>query len=413
MSFTQFVAFRYLSSSRGNRFFSWISSLSILGICISVAAMVVVLSVINGFKAELRDRFLQANAHILAYKYPAGLSDYEQWVDAVMKDFGKDVTGVAPFVHYETMARRGSIMHGVLTRGISPVKRETVQSAKKLIRPHEALTILQQEIDDFQSTKQSPEKPAIIVGAGLLKIFDAKIGDDIEIISPTNDTTHGIKKFRIVGVYDSGLKFYDNRIMVMSLSSAQTFFSMGDRVTGLEIGLKQPDYSPSIAGMMQEKYALQIREWQTFNQPLFKAIQMERGVIFLVVSLTALVASFNILTTMFVAVTQRQRDISLLKALGASNKQVVRIFLTKSIFMGIVGSMLGLALAVLISKLLERYKFIDLPEPYWLSHLPVNYDPAVYLGVAALSIFGCFIAGIFPAYVAARVNPTEGFRGTK
>ncbi len=413
MNFSQFVALRYLKANRDNRFFSWIAILSILGIAISVAAMVVVLSVINGFKTELRDRFLHANAHILAYRHPAGMEAPERWEDTVYKDFGKDVTGISPFVHSESMVRNGSIMQGVLVRGLSPRAREKVQKSGNLIQPPSALDILQAEIDHYQTSRSIPPVPAVVVGSGLLRILNAKIGDTIELVIPSASEDSSVRTLKVVGTYDSGLKHYDNRILAISLRTAQTFFNMGDRVTGLEIGLRNPDGSPDVAQRMQDKYSLQIREWQSFNRPLFDAIQMERGVIFLIVSLTALVASFNILTTLFVSVTQKQRDVSILKALGASNKQIIRLFINQGIYMGIIGASIGLVLAFMISQLLERYKFIDLPDPYFLSSLPVNYDITVYLGIATLSVAGCIIAGIFPAYVAARVNPSEGFRGAR
>ncbi len=413
MNFSQFVALRYLKANRDNRFFSWIAVLSILGIAISVAAMVVVLSVINGFKTELRERFLHANAHILAYRHPAGMEDPERWEDVMRNDFGKDMVGTAPFVHSQTMVRSGSIMHGVLVRGLSPRLRETVQKAGKLIQPPQALDRLQAEIDEFHKSGKLPVMPSVVVGSGLLRILNVKVGDTIEIIIPSGDDTSSVRVLKIIGTYDSGLKHYDNRILAISLSAAQNFFNMGSRVTGLEIGLKNPDASAEVARRMEQKYSLQIREWQSFNRPLFDAIQMERGVIFLIVSLTAVVASFNILTTLFVSVSQKQRDISILKALGTSNRQIIRLFINQGIYMGLIGAALGLILALAISQLLQRYKFIDLPDPYFLSTLPVNYDAGVYLGVAALSVVGCIFAGIFPAYIAARVNPSEGFRGAR
>lgn len=413
MNFSQFVALRYLKANRDNRFFSWIAILSIAGIAISVAAMVVVLSVINGFKTELRDRFLHANAHILAYRHPAGMEDPERWEDVVNKDFGKDITGVAPFVHSQSMVRNGSVMQGVLVRGLSPRAREKVQKSGNLIQPPSALDTLQEEIDNFHQTKTVPAVPSVVVGSGLLRILNANVGDTIELVIPSEAADSSVRALKIIGTYDSGLKHYDNRILAISLSTAQKFFNLGTRVTGLEIGLKDPDRSPLLAQKMEDKYSIQIREWQEFNRPLFDAIQMERGVIFLIVSLTALVASFNILTTLFVSVTQKQRDVSILKSLGASNKQIVKLFINQGIYMGLIGAGIGLVLAFAISKLLERYKFIDLPDPYFLSNLPVNYDASVYAGIAALSVAGCIIAGIFPAYVAARVNPSEGFRGAR
>lgn len=412
MPFAYSVAFRYLQSSRENRYFSWITLLSLTGLAIGVAALIVVLSVINGFEFELRNRFLQANAHIMAYRYPAGMVNPEKWASMIQKDFHEVVRGTSPFIHYETMAKHGGIMQGVLVRGIFPRQRENVQSLHGLIFPPEALDKLQAEIDDAASGKPEPEVPSIIIGKGLLGIFNAKVGDTIHLIAPSENRFSDMKRFKVIGTYNSGLKHYDNRLIAMSLTAAAQFFNMGETVTGLEIGLNDPDLSPAVARQMEEKYNLSFREWQTHNKPLIDAMERERVVIALIVAMVVLVAGFNILSTVFVSVSQRQRDISILKALGAHNRQIIGLFLVQSLSIGFGGSILGVIMAGGISYVLETYPFIDLPEPYFLTSLPVHYSPSVYGGVSACAILICLIAGLYPAFVASRVIPTEGIKGT-
>ena len=268
MSLSNFVAIRYLKSNRENRFFSWITVLSVSGLAIGVAALIVVLSVINGFEEELRKRFLHANAHIMAYRYPAGLSDPDRWAEVILKDFPKDVKGVSPFVHYETMAKKGTIMRAVLVRGISPDAREKVQSLEGLIKPFSALKILQNEVDLRRNGKPAPEIPSIILGSGLRRILDVDIGSNLKLITPTENRYSDTKTFKVVGIYDSGLKHYDNRLIAMSLPAAGDLFSMGDLVTGLEIGLRDAGRSGLVAKSMDEKYNLSFREWQTYNLSL-------------------------------------------------------------------------------------------------------------------------------------------------
>lgn len=412
MSVSRFIALRYLRTSRENHFFSWISVLSIIGLAIGVAALIVVLSVINGFEVELRNRFLHANAHIMAYRYPAGMANPERWQEIIEHDFKKEVKGTAPFVHYETMLKNKSYMHGVLVRGIAPRQRERVQSLEGLITPPDAINLLQKEIDDVEKGGTLPETPALIVGSGLLGILDAKIGDIVQLVSPSEDKYTEMYPFKIVGVYNSGLKHYDNRLVAMSLVAAKRFFKMGDVVTGLEIGLYHAEDSIKVTRKMDEKYQLTFREWQSFNGPLFETMEKERFVISLIVAMVVLVASFNILTTIIVAVSQKQRDISILKALGATNRQIVALFLNQGVYIGTIGSLLGIVLALIISKALETYQFIDLPEPYFLKHIPVHYSPEVYLTIALAAVVVCTLAGLYPAIVAARVRPTDGFRGT-
>ena len=386
--------------------------LSITGIALSVGVLIVVLSVINGFETELRDRFLSANAHVLAYRYPNGLRNVERWEEKLRQDFGSEITGVSPFIHYETMIKKGPLMHSVLVRGFEPYRRETVQSIVKSVEPQTALKSLQKQHDDMRQSKTLPAVPEIILGAGVLSIIDAKVGDLISLISPRSSDNNRVMRFRIVGIYHSGLKHYDNRLVAMALPVAQKFFQMGPYVTGLEIGLVEPDQSRIVAGKMLDQYSLSIKEWQSFNRPLLEALKTERVVIMLIVALAAVVASFNILTTLFVAVTLKQREISILRALGARSGQIISLFLKQGILFGCIGGSLGSVLALGASFLIEKYQFIDLPDPYFLTNLPVDYDWRIYVSFAGTGVLFCMIASVFPALSAARVLPSEGVKGT-
>lgn len=415
MSVTTLIALRYLKASRESRYFSWIATLSVVGIAIGIAAMIVVLSVINGFETELRNRFLAANAHVLAYRFPAGLRDHDRWSQMIETDFAKQVKGVSPFVHSETMVRKDNMLHAMLVKGIDPVRREKVQNVGDVVRPKTALSELQKEIDGTMPEAEIRENPGIIIGVGLLTLLQAKIGDTVELISPTSDDPFGqFKKFRVVGVYDSGLQYYDNQIGIMSVSAAQELFRMGEIVTGIEIGLFDPNASVEIGNRMSDKYpSLSIKQWQSYNSNIFEAMENERVVIGLIVWLVALVAGFNILTTLFVSVNQKQRDISVLKALGASNAQILSLFLKQSLYVGIMGTGLGVILAFAIGNLLERYQFIKIPEVYLLATLPVEYDWRVYLVVSLGGLLICALAGIYPSWAATRVTPTEGLTGIR
>lgn len=407
MKFNRMIVSRYLQSNRENRFFSWITILSILGLAIGVTALIVVLSVINGFESELRRQFLHANAHIMAYRYPQGVAEPEKWIKIIRRDFENDVRGVSPFIHYETMAKSNAIMRAVLVRGISPKLRESVQSAEGLLRPANAADALQKEVESGQVSAIPP----VIIGNGLKNILDVEVGDVTELISPTEGRYSETKKFKVVGVYSSGLKHYDNRLILMSLNAAQDFFNMGELVTGLEIGLHNPDKSQLVTDKMDEKYKMSFREWQTYNRPLFEALERERNVISIIVAFVVIVAAFNILTTIFVSVSQKQRDISIMKAVGATNGQILKLFVTQGIAIGIIGSILGAVLALGASWILDTFPIIDLPDPYYLSSLPVTYNPLTYLAVCGAAVIICIVASLYPAFLASKVTPTDGFRG--
>lgn len=407
MGFTNFIAVRYLRADRQNRFFSWISVLSVVGIAIGVAAMIVVLSVINAFETELRQRFLAANAHVLIYRYPSGLKEYQKWIDQINTDFKSDVKAAAPFIYVETMAKYEGFMQSVMMRGIIPSEREKVQPLASLIEPKSALDI----IEKYKVSKTSTEQvPPIIVGRGLMTLLNAEIGSEISLIAPHESSISSVSRFKIVGTYYSGLNHYDDKIAFAPLRAAQLFMNMGDIVTGLEVGLFKPMQSPQMAEKLEAKYPLSIKEWQSINRPIFEAMKMERNVIGIIVALVALVASFNILTTMFVAVTQKQRDISLLKALGSTNMRILTIFIKQGALIAVVGCLLGTVLAVALSETIKRYDIIKLPDIYLLARLPIEYDWRVYGMVVGISIFMAMIASLGPAIIAARVSPSQGFR---
>lgn len=408
MSAAPLIARRYLISTGSSRYLSWMTVLSIVGISIGIAAMIVVLAVINGFEKELRNRFLAANAHVLAFQYPAGIDSAKAWSDRINHDFGSELTGISPFVHSETMATKDGLMHNILIRGIHPVLRKSAQDLSSLVKPESALSELTKSFE--QGDKYLGPRP-IILGSGLLSILQIKVGETVKLVAPESSLIGELRDFTIVGVYDSGLKHYDNKIGITALTDAQDFFKMKQRVHGLEIGLKNPKNSPDVARRMSQKYSLTIKEWQSFNKQMFESMNMERAVISLIVALVAFVAGFNILTTLFITVTQKQRSISVLKALGASDWQVLKIFIFQGFLIGVIGAVLGVVMAFGISKILENFEIVNLPDLYLLAKLPVTYDASVYLSMAVAGCFICVLAGIYPAWVASRVNVVEGFRG--
>ena len=408
MSFAAFIALRYLIATRASSFLTWISMLSLAGISIGIAAMICVLSVINGFEIELRNRFLAANAHILAFQFPFGIDDPAAWMKLIEDDFGPDLTGVSPFVHSETMATKDGLMNNILVRGIQPILRKKTRDITPYVEPKSGMDELTRSFEHPESFRGP--KP-IILGIGLLSILQSKVGETIKLVAPESSSFGELREFLVVGTYDSGLKFYDNKIGIMAINDAQAFFRMKNRVHGLEIGLKHPENSRDIAAIMSRKYSLTIKEWQTFNKQMFETMEMERAVIALIVALVAFVASFNILTTLFITVTQKQRSISVLKALGATNWQVLRIFIFQGLFIGIAGGILGALLAFIISKILANFEIVHLPDHYLLARLPINFEVKVYATMSAAGCLICVLAGVYPAWIASRINVVDGFRG--
>jgi lipoprotein-releasing system permease protein len=406
------MALRLLVSNRQDNFFSFISLLSVLGISIGVAAMIVVLSVIDGFETELRNRFLAANSHVLIFRFPSGMTEPQKWQNDVESKFSKSITGVSPFIHMESMARYKGAMHQILVRGISPAQRAKVQELAQFVRPEKAFKPLDEEISNPDVLANPDFEPSVVLGVGLLKTLGLKEGDTIELLSPTSEDPFGaLSKFKIAGTYDSGLAHYDNKLVLMSIPAAQRLFHMTDLVTGLEVGLKAPWKSKEVAAKMSDEFPyFSVKEWQDYNRNMYDAIELERSVIGLLVAIVALVGGFNILTTLVISVVQRQKAISVLKSLGAKNKQIVNIFIRQGALMGGVGAVGGLILALLVSLAIERYQFVKLPEIYLLAKLPMNYDLKVYFGTALGGFLISLLAGIYPAMVASKMDPSQGFK---
>ena len=402
MQLTSFMARRYISSHGSHHFFSFISILTMAGIAIGTAAMIVVLSIINGFETELRNRFLAANAHIMMYQLPRGVKDSEKVEERVGEIFSPEViTGIAPFIHQEAMVQQGSQLLNVLVRGTDPKKRESVQPIGSYVSPETALSKISAEIT---APSLSP-RPGVIVGVGLAKKLGVELGESISVISPESEDLLGeFRSYRVVGWYNSGHAHYDDKLIILSLKAAQQLAHMPDSVTGLEIGLVEPwqDAEKVQSEIRKQFPAFIVKRWQEYNSSMFEAIRDERMLIALLVALVALVGGFNILTTLFVSVFQKERDISLLRALGCTKIEVMSIFVKQGFFMGLIGSSCGLILALVLSYVLEKYQIIALPEVYMLANLPVEYDPWVYGMTCVVSLIIATVAGILPSRASAQ-----------
>ncbi|RZA20259.1 MAG: ABC transporter permease [Proteobacteria bacterium] len=410
MALSSRIALRYLHASKGNRYFSWITILSVAGLAIGVAALIVVLSVFNGFEFEVRHRLLQSNAHVIASLYPAGLKEPNKWIRHIRADpdFGSKISAISPFIHSESLAKQGSSLVGIIVRGINPKLQNRVQSLDSLIKPESALKLLQDEM----TMKALPEVPSVILGEGLFRTLNAKLGTTIALVTPSFKGVSTTATYKVVGTYNSGLKQYDDRLVLLSLSAAQAFTGMGQKVTGLAIGLKNGDDSTTVSETMSRRYTnLTIKEWQSLNRRFFELMDTERFRVGLIVALVGIVAGFNILTTVFVSVSQRQSDISVLKALGSTTPQIMQIFLIQSSLIGVIGSGSGVIMAGLLSWFLQRFPLLELPDPYFLRTLPVQPSLFVYLGVSVAAVAICLLAGVYPAWIASRVAPSEGIRG--
>ncbi|MBC7659733.1 MAG: ABC transporter permease [Chitinophagaceae bacterium] len=421
-SFSAFLALRYLHASRENRHFSFITVLSVLGLTIGVAALIVVINVFDGFEEEMRNRMLQSNSHIVLSHAPAGLEKPDKWERVFRNDktFGSEIKELSPFMQGETLARNGSLMQGVAFRGVDPRRQERVLNFKSLVTPPGALALVQADVDRDRAHPEHAKDgeppralPSVILGVNLMANLNLHVGNTLTMVSPGEESVTTSKNFKVVGQFKTGLKALDSRVVVMGITSAQDFMGMGSKISGFNISIKNPNDSTIVAQKMEFAFdRFSIKSWQTLNSSFFRLVENERSRVGLIVMLVALVAGFNILTAVLTSVTQRQKDISILKALGASNSQIIRIFLFQSMTIGFIGSGIGVILAGILTYILRNYPFIQLPDPYALTTLPISLNARVYGSVSLFAIGICLVSGLYPAFLASRVSPTEGMTGT-
>ncbi len=389
------LAYKYLKSRRKEKFISLISVISIIGIIIGVMTLIIVLSVMDGFDHNLREKIISINSHIVVLKYGDDIKEYNK----IMKKIKplKHITDVEPFIYKQAMLSNKGLVSGVVVRGILP----NSKILKKIIKKGEL-----------------KEKNSIIVGKELSENLGIKIGDTIDMVSPFGRLTPmGIipkmKKFKVTGIFQSGMYDYDSSMCFISIKEAQNFFNMGDKVTGLEVFVDNI-YKVNKIGkeiILKLKYPYWTRTWMDMNKNLFSAMKLERVTMFIILTLIILVAAFNIASTLIMIILEKNRDIAILKSIGAKRRDIMEIFILKGLIIGITGTILGTLLGCIICFLLKKYQFIHLPKDvYYITTLPVEmnifYIAIIFLSSIALS----FIATIYPAIQASKLKPVEVLR---
>ena len=406
MFFELFLSIRYLRAKRKQAFISVITVISVLGVMIGVMALVVVLSVMNGFRADLMSKILGVKSHLLVLSYKGAFNDYKRVAGRVGQVEGAVAT--TPFIQSQVMVNRSGNVSGAILRGIQPETAGNVLSIESMIKDG-SLSSLESSWDGL---------PTIIIGSELSKQLGAYPGDILNMISPEGKLTPlgrvpNSQKYKVTAVFDSGMYEYDASMVFVSLKEAQAFLGFGDRVSGLEVRVKDVYKSDKVGLKIQNALGnpYWTKDWKVMNRSLFSALKLEKFAMFVILTMIVLVGALNIISTLVMVVMEKTRDVAILRAMGASAKSIMTIFMAQGLFVGLVGTLAGLASGLGLCHLLARYKFISLPsDVYYITTLPVRVEFWDVCLVSLSAVVISFLATIYPSWHASKLNPVEAIR---
>jgi len=414
MRYELFIGLRYLRARRRETFISLITVISVLGVMIGVMTLNVVMAVMTGFEETLRDRLLGINAHIALVKSGDQLREYEKLAAQVQKEEG--VVAASPSIYGQVMLTSGPRVAGVVVRGVDPDRVNRVVDIARYIKEGSLERL--KEPQPIRVEGRTVLLPGVIIGTRLANQLGVFPGSPIQVVSPLGSPTAigvipKVRRFVVVGIFDSGMSEIDSTLVYMNLRDAQKFFELGDAVTNIEIRVRDVYHAREVAQNIQRRlgFPYLTEDWSRLWPNLFSALKLEKTVYFLVLLLMVLIGAFNIISTLTMVVMEKRKDIAILQSMGATRDSIRKIFLIKGCVIGVVGTLLGVILGLAICFLIQEYQFIELPKDVFLiSTVPVRIYLSNFLLVACASLFVCLLASIYPARQAAKLDPVEIIR---
>jgi len=406
-----YIGRRYLASRRGTRFLSLITAISIGGVTVGVMALIIVTAVMTGLQTDLRDKILGTNPHIwlTTYGETMRLDNWQQVLEKVRTV--KGVTAAAPYVHTEVgLTNRAGYAEAAILRGVDPAaKGPPVTDIVGMIRRGEAR---------LGETKSG--YPPLLLGAALADRFGLYEGDVVDVISMQGATTNPLgglqprmRKFEVAGRFKTGMYEYDHKFMYTTLAAGRDVANLGSAVSGLEVRVPDPMQADVVGLELTRVLGLPYRtqDWKSMNSSLFSALKLEKLAMMVILTLIVVVAAFNIISTLVMVVTDKTREIGILKSMGLTARRVQKIFMLQGLVIGVVGSTLGAAGGLILTWVIDRYELIKIPgDVYFVDHLPVAWDPVDVLVILVSSVAISFVATLYPSRQAAALVPVEAIR---
>jgi lipoprotein-releasing system permease protein len=409
--FELFVGLRYTRAKRRTHFISFISLVSMLGIALGIAALITVMSVMNGFEKEIRGRILGAAAHIQVLGPEAGMRGWESVAGTAKQH--PEVVAAAPFVQAQGLLSTGSAVRGVFVRGIVPELEDQVADFGKHMKSGSLASL-------------RPGEFGLVIGVGIARALQLQVGDRVTLISPQGQVTPAglmprLKQFTVVGVFALDHNEFDSALALARMEDAQVLYRMDDAVSGVRLKVRDIDRAPAVMREIAPRVppGLYLSDWTQQNVNYFRAIQIEKRMMFIILTLIIAVAAFNLVSTLVMVVTDKHPDIAILRTLGASPASIMKIFVVQGAVIGTIGTLLGVGFGALLAlnidvvvPAVERaFNFQILSrEVYYISELPSDLHWRDVWSVAAVSLALAFVATIYPSWRASRVNPAEALR---
>ena len=409
--YERMVAKRYLLPGKGEGFIFLVASISLVAVALGVAALIIVMSVMNGFRAELFDKIVGLNGHAVIQGYEGRLSGWQQIADAARKTPG--VTSAMPLIEQPLMASANGRVEGVLVRG---VRLEDIRANR----------VMNENVKGGDMRSLIPGSGNVAIGSRLAEALGAYPGSEISLISPEGRSTPvgtvpRIVSYRVGAIFEVGIYDYDNAFVVMPMEDAQTLLMLGNDVGIVEVQVTDPDKVAAILAPLQKltQGRAIVTDWRQMNSALFEALEIERIAMFVVLSLIILVAVFNILSSLIMLVRAKTRDIAILRTMGASRNGLMKVFVTVGVTIGSLGIVLGIVLGALflffrqgvvnVIQLLTGANLWD-PSVRFLTELPSKTDPFEVLAIVLIALILSFLATLYPAWKAASTDPVQVLR---